>query len=89
MLDLLFSDEFSDYRKVEIAQGAGFLANTLWADEVNKDYLKGALDMLRFIIRIPMDYAVTEEAQENMKTLVARDLGIVEGMILKKYVGGE
>jgi hypothetical protein len=87
MLDLLLSDEFSDYRKVEIAQGAGLLSKTLWSDDLNKDYLKGALDMLRFIIRIPLDYAVTEEATENMKALVARDLGVVEAMILKKYVG--
>ena len=89
MLDLLFSDEFSDYRRAEMAMGARIVSGLLSKEDVSKDYLKGALDMLRLITCLPFDYAKTEEAKENMKALIARDIGIVEMTVLKDQMERE
>lgn len=86
MLELLFSEDFSDYRREEIQRGALILSGLLSRNEVNKDYLMGAIDMLRMIILIPLNNAKTDEAKETMKALVARDIGIVETTVLRNQM---
>lgn len=82
MLDLLYSEDFADYRRAEMAMGARIVSGLL-TREVSPEYLKGALDMLRMITCLPLDHAKTEEAKETMKALIARDLGIVEMGVLR------
>ena len=86
MLELLFSEDFSDYRRDEIQQGALILSGLLSKDDISKDYIRGAIDMLRMIILIPLNNAKTDEAKETMKVLVARDIGIVETTVLRNQM---
>lgn len=65
------------------------LSGLLSKDDVSKDYLMGALDMLRRIIRIPLDNAKTDEAKETMSVMVARDIGVVETTILREKMERE
>jgi hypothetical protein len=89
VLELLFSEDFADYRREEISRGAIILSGLLSREDTSKDYIRGAIDMLRMIILIPLNNAKTDEAKETMKVMVARDIGIVETTVLRNQLERE
>jgi hypothetical protein len=89
MQELLFSEDFALYRRMEITLGSMILSGILSNNDISKDYLRGALDMLRMIVKIPLECARDEETKETIKAMVARDIGIVEATILRNQMERE
>jgi len=79
----LLSEEFSDYREAEIEAGYDIIKGILHND-VKPDYLKGAMDMLRAIVRLPETKAGSDEEKEIAKTLRIQATKAIEMKILRE-----
>lgn len=86
-LDLLLSDSFAEYRKAEMEAAAGFIKARLWDQDMNPDYLRGALDLLRqVIVKLPAGYAVNDDQKAAFSMIIARDTETVIAEILRQTV---
>lgn len=82
--DLLVQDEFTDYRKAEIAEGIEFLKG-IWSNPETA-YVRGALDMLSRIIRVPERIAKTPKTKEFAAACTARDFAEFEAGYLRQHL---
>jgi hypothetical protein len=78
------TDEFKEYRRREIEKGAEFVKQ-VWT-VVDTQYIRGALDMLSKIIRIPESFASGQDTKDFMGTLIARDFAEFETKFLRKHL---
>lgn len=83
--DLLFSEEFSAYRKLEIAEAVKIIAD-IFNDTLDPAYIKGALAMLKKILFLPRSMAHSEEAQELASLNIERDLKEFEVKFLRRVI---
>jgi hypothetical protein len=81
---LLNQDEFKEYRKAEIGQGIEIL-QSMWSNP-DPQYIRGALDMLSRIIRVPEGLAKTPTQKEFAELTTARDFAIFEASYLRKHL---
>lgn len=82
--DLLNQTEFTEYRKAEIAEGIEFLKGA-WSNP-DPQYLRGALDMLSRIIRVPERIAKTPKTKEFAAACTARDFAEFEAGYLRQHL---
>lgn len=87
-MEWLLSKDFIDYRKEEIKTGALFFKNILTSPNT-PDYIKGASDMLRAIIKIPQEIAQSSEEKETAEIMLRMSLKEVEVHILRSVLMGE
>ena len=83
--ELLFDNDFSKYRKMEIEEGVK-IANDLMKGNFGPDYAKGALTMLKRILMLPKGLAKTDKAQNQAAALIERDLAEFNGSLVKVFV---
>lgn len=86
--DEVFTDNFPEYRKREIAEGARIVSLMIKNGE-NIDYVRGALDMLRRIINIPAQAAKLDEEKEYIRNRIDLDFAQFEIDYLRKAVRDE
>ncbi|OQB44152.1 MAG: hypothetical protein BWY01_01787 [Synergistetes bacterium ADurb.Bin155] len=82
--DLLNQEEFTEYRKAEIAEGIEFLKG-VWSNPETA-YVRGALDMLSRIIRVPERIAKTPKTKEFAAACTARDFAEFEAGYLRQHL---
>ncbi len=82
--ELVQTEEWKEYRRREIETGADFVKQ-IWTHG-DAQYVKGALDMLSKIIRLPDTFSDALETREFMGTLVARDFAEFEVKFLRKIL---
>lgn len=82
--DLLNQTEFTEYRKAEIAEGIEFLKG-VWSNS-DPQYIRGALDMLSRIIRVPERIAKPPQAKEFAAACTARDFAEFEAGFLRQHL---
>ena len=83
--DLIFSDKFSDYRKAELNE-AGKMIEDLFKDSIDPVYVKGALDMLRRIITIPVKFAGSKEAEEMASIMIKKDFNEFKARFIRSFL---
>jgi hypothetical protein len=84
----LLSSGFTEYRHEEIKAGATFFKNIL-TNPHNTDYLRGVADMLRTIIKLPMEIAQSKEEKETAEAMTAVAFKEVEMRVLRSVVLGD
>ena len=85
LTDLLFSNDFDAYRVSEIERGAFFIRELLKGSQ-SPDYVRGAMEMLRKIIHLPLDMAKTQEQKDVARILIDRILSLYEAKTVRKYL---
>jgi hypothetical protein len=84
----LLSNAFKTYRHEEIKVGATFFKNIL-TNPHNTEYLRGAADMLRTIIKIPMELAQSKGQKDVALAMVEKAFKEVEMVVLRSAVLGD
>ena len=83
--DYLFIEEFAAYRLAEVEEGTTVLRQ-LASGTVSPDYFKGAAQMLRMIINLPVKMAKGTEAEERAALLRDKMLGEFEAKMMRKFM---
>jgi hypothetical protein len=84
----LLSRDFQEYRAAEIKAGALRFKDILLTKH-DSEYFKGATDMLRTIVKLPMELAQTKEEKDKAEMLVRAAFDQIEARILRGVVLGE
>jgi len=84
VVELCQLDDFKQYRAAEIEAGIEFIQG-IWS-ECDPQYVRGSLDMLSKILRLPERFAKTPEAQEFTRAIVSRDYAEFEAKFLRKHL---
>lgn len=84
MKDLIFSDDFSRYRRRQIRLVAEHIKKNLFTG-LNPERLLGSIDMAREMIRLPETIIESKEDKERLNKLVHEDLNGLYAA-LTKYV---
>lgn len=64
-------EDIEEYRLLEVNE-AVFFIRTLINNTFDGQYIKGAMDMLKRIIKLPENFAKTEEQKLNAKAMTAK-----------------
>lgn len=83
IVELLQLDDFRAYRGAEIERGAEVLQGIWSADP---QYVKGALDMLSKILRVPESLARGKESIDFTRAVIAKDFAEFEMKYLRKHL---
>ena len=83
--EVLFSEEWQDYRRLEIEAGMSFV-HEIWNRNADPVYIRGAVDMLRKIIQIPEKAAKTDEAKMAAAALIQSAMHKVEMDLMRKFL---
>ena len=83
--DIIFSKEFSIYRQAEFDE-AGKMVGDLFKSSADPMYIKGALDMLRRIINIPVKFAGSKEAEELARMMIEKDFNDFKAKFIKGFL---
>ncbi len=81
----LLSPDFEEYRKAEMRIGAEFI-HEMWKNASDPAYIRGATEMLRKIIRLPVEMGGTEEERAKGKSLIAQAYTEVESRLLRVVI---
>jgi len=73
MQSLINDPGVAKYRQAEIEEGAKIVEELL-KDSLDPIYVKGALYMLKKLLHLPHKWGKGEEAKEEARNMVARDL---------------
>lgn len=73
MQSLINDPSVSKYRQYEIEEGAK-IAEELLKGGFDPQYIKGAMEMLKKLLYLPLKFAKSKEAKEQGRNIVARDL---------------
>lgn len=87
MRELFLLEEFQEYRRREIEIAADFL-HRIWTGG-DKEYIRGAVDLLSHILTAPESYAVTPETKDHLQALNQRDFALFESKFLKRLLAEE
>ena len=82
--ELVQLDEFREYRRREIEAGADMLKQ-IWISG-DPQYVRGAIDMLSKIIRLPSGLTDAPETKEYINMIVSRDFAEFEARFLRKHL---
>ena len=83
--ELLFSEDWQEYRQKEIEIGAAFV-HEIWNVNADPQYIRGAVEMLRRIVRIPEHVAKTDEAKAAAAALIQTAMHKVDMALLRKML---
>ena len=83
---LLFSDDFEAYRVLELDEGTRFIKELFVKDFTNPEYTKGAIAMLRTIVRLPKNMAKTQQQKERAEEIIKRSFSQLEVKIMRKMM---
>lgn len=84
MKELFQMEEFQKYRQRELEAGADFVQGVWQADP---QYVRGALDLLSKILRIPEEFGRTPETLKFYQAITSRDFATFEAKFLRKHLG--
>ena len=82
------SDEIVEYRALELMQGIQSVKELL-GNDANPDYVRGAMAMLKKIIRMPVTLAKTPEQKEIAQQLTAKSMEIFEKKVVRAIIEDE
>ncbi|MCK4240808.1 MAG: hypothetical protein KAX30_04235 [Candidatus Atribacteria bacterium] len=83
--ELILSKEFSTYRQAEFDE-AGKMVGDLFKSSADPMYIKGALDMLRRIINIPVKFAGSKEAEEATRMMIEKDFNTFKTKFIRGFL---
>ena len=83
--DLIFSDKFSDYRKAEFDEAVKMVGD-LFKESADPVYIKGALDMLKRVITIPVKFAGSKEAEEMASIMIKKDFNEFKAKFIRSFL---
>lgn len=84
----IFNDpEFEKYRVLEIEEGVNILKDAV--NGASADYFKGAMDMLKRVMSIPVKMAPEGSQKEQAKSLKAKAFSTFEAKMIRKFAGGD
>jgi len=86
--DLLFNDDFRAYRKKELEEGL-MLIRELLDGKCTPDYVKGVLDMLKKIILLPKNFAMSDKQRKKVDLLIAKDYDELHFGLVKRFLDEE
>ena len=86
--DIIFSPEFTDYRRLEV-EAAAKIVRQFINGTVSSDTFVGAMKMFKAIVNIPNDIAKTEEAKTRAKELRDKMLSEFEASLIRRYLREE
>lgn len=84
----VLSADFPGYRKVILKEAARFVQEYS-CGQTNSQYVQGAMDVVRRIIKIPEMAAKTEEQKEIIRKRIAEDFAVFEVEYLRKALMDE
>ena len=82
------SDELMEYRTLELLEGVQVVKQLL-QNETNPDYVRGAMAMLKKIIRMPVSLAKSPEQKEIAQALTAKAMELFEKKLLRSVIEDE
>ena len=82
--ELVQLEEFRAYRQAEISAAADFL-HQIWV-KGDPQYIRGALDAIGKVLKVPESFAVAQETKEFVGTLINRDFADFEVKFLRKHL---
>jgi hypothetical protein len=85
MSDLLFSEDLEEYRKIEIEEALVFVGE-LYRQNIEPEYFKGAMEMLKRIIRIPLKMAKSLEEKKRAELMIAQAIDDYASRLVKKIL---
>jgi len=86
--DILFTPEFSDYRRLEV-EAAAKIVRQFINGTVSPYTFTGAMKMFRAIVNVPVDIATTDEAKAKAKELRDKMLSEFETSLIRRYLREE
>jgi len=86
MVDLFNDPEFEKYREMEIEEGIQALRQFMM--DGSSEYLRGSMDMLKRIIKVPMKIIPTnnESQKQQAEILAAKAFDAFEAKIMRKFI---
>ena len=84
MQDLLLSDEFKRYRKAQIMEVVNHVRPMLI--DLSTAELKGALDMARKLIKLPVTFSLSEEIKDQIKDDIHEDMKEFEIKFVRSHL---
>ena len=81
----LLSNDFAQYRFAEIKAGASFFRGVLLKKN-DPAYYQGVTDMLREIIKVPLNMARTDEEKAKARLLVESAFNQVDSQVLRSVI---
>lgn len=86
--DEIFADDFPSYRRKEIEVAAAIISIFLHQGE-SSEYVKGAMDMVRKILNIPIEVAKTKEQKAFIIRRLNEDFARFEIEYLRRALKDE
>jgi hypothetical protein len=86
--DEIFTDDFPAYRKKEIEVAAEVVSMFIRRGE-SSEYIKGAMEMFRKILNIPVETAKTKEQKEFIRRRIDEDFAKFEVEYLRRALRDE
>lgn len=83
---LLFSDDFDAYRLLELSEGTRFLKELFVKDYISPEYTKGAIAMLRTIVKLPNAMAKNQKQKDRAEEIVRRSFAQLEIKLMRRLV---
>ena len=88
MQELFRNEDFANYRALEIERGVDVLNRVMEGHE-SPDYFKGAVEMLKKILVLPLDEAKGEENIKYCSQLVEKAFNIFDRKMMRRLLSGE
>ena len=85
MEDYIFITEFAEYRQLEMEEATTILRQFA-SGTASPDFLRGAMQMLRAVINLPVKAAKTKEAMERATLLRDKAMGEFEAKMMRKFM---
>ncbi len=83
--DLLMNEDFHDYLRMVVVE-AKVLSRQLVDANVSPEYFRGAMDMMKQVLRVPVKMAGHEGEKELAGVLVKRAFDDFEAKLLRSYL---
>lgn len=90
MKDFLLTEDFKRYRKKQLEVIANHVTAMLW-NAKGKDFkeIRGALDIARKIIQLPMEIVDGKEEKESMYVIIQSDIKEFETRFIRAHLFDE
>ena len=84
--ELIFSDEFRRYRREELKVAVNFIKDRIFDDSLDKAELKGGLEIIRKIVKIPAGFSLSEANKAKVNEMVIEDLNWVNAQLVRQSI---
>ncbi len=84
--ELLFSDGFALYVKLQAEAGAKFAAE-IWRKDVSPEYVRGVMEGISKMLKVASDQATAKEDKERLQALQGAAFKSIEVNFAREMVG--